>query len=128
VSTRGAGAVTLRDLEATFIRAIPRPIPPCFHDIITAVVLDLQTHVAFADAHGVSFLCPGCFAKNGGAVGTHWIVVCFAGRDVPPDFLPGIHRWAFSGERIDNLTVTPSVLVGGGCAWHGFVQNGAIVG
>ncbi len=113
--------MTLRNLEATFVRASGR------HFADGSVAHDMQTDVAFAEAHGVSFLCPGCFSRNGGPLGTHQVIVCFAGRDVPSTFLPGIARWSFSGSGIDDLTVTPSVLVGGGCAWHGFVQNGAIV-
>ncbi|MBI1214153.1 MAG: hypothetical protein GC190_22040 [Alphaproteobacteria bacterium] len=36
-----------------------------------------------AEADHIMFLCPACFAKNGGAKGTHQVMVTFAGRNVP---------------------------------------------
>lgn len=88
---------------------------------------------SFADAQGVWFLCPKCFAANGNSdIGVHWVDVSFAGRGVQPD--QGSHgtnghptRWAFAGDSFANLTTTPSVLIVGGCGWHGFITNGEIV-
>jgi len=90
------------------------------------------------DAQGVSFLCPLCFAKNGGKVGTHSVICWSRSRGVPEDAQPGPGRWKLSGTRIDDLTlngdVTPDgkglqsrsvqLLGEGGCKWHGYVTNG----
>jgi hypothetical protein len=87
--------------------------------------------VPFAEAQGIQFLCPLCFAKNNGPVGTHGCDVTFADRGVPDQM--GSHnkdgqavRWTVSGDAFENLTTTPSILLEGGCAWHGFITNGAI--
>lgn len=77
--------------------------------------------VSFADADGVMFLCPQCYAKNGGDVGTHSVLVWFAGRKAPPDVEPS-PRWAVSGTGLDDLTLNPSINCPGD--WHGWVRNG----
>lgn len=87
--------------------------------------------IYFADAQGIHFLCPVCFAKNGGAVGTHWCDVTFEGRGATPS--QGSHgtddaptRWNVTGDSFENLSTTPSILLIGGCAWHGFITNGEV--
>lgn len=84
-----------------------------------------------AEANGIRFLCPLCFTANSGAAGTHGVQVTFAGRSVP-DHL-GSHakdgspsRWNVAGTTFVDLTLTPSILLTGGCAWHGFVTNGDV--
>lgn len=85
-----------------------------------------------AEAQGVFFLCPVCFQKHGGPVGTHGVEVAFHGRGVGDhqgsqagDGRPS--RWNVSGSSFDDLTLTPSVhLAGAGCGWHGFVTNGEV--
>lgn len=85
-----------------------------------------------AEADEIMFLCPACFAKNGGAVGTHSVLVSFADRSVPDgagsrgaDGKPT--RWMVSGSNLDNLVLTPSILLTGpGCGWHGFVGSSGI--
>jgi len=90
-----------------------------------------------AEADQIMFLCPACFAKNGGAVGTHSVMVTFAGRGVPDeagsvdsDGKPS--RWTASGTSLDDLVLTPSILLdakrkpGEGCHWHGFVGSSGI--
>jgi hypothetical protein len=79
-----------------------------------------------AEAQGIRFLCPTCYAKNSGPVGTHGIDVAFHGRGVLDH--QGSHnskgepsRWHVSGDGLENLTMTPSI--DGGC-WHGHVTNG----
>lgn len=79
-----------------------------------------------AHAHGVLFLCPTCFKKNGGAVGTESVLCWFADRGVPASELPGPGRWAASGTSFDDLTLQPSVNVDHE-HWHGFITNGEIV-
>lgn len=81
-----------------------------------------------AEAQGIIFLCPACFAKNAGPVGTHAIEVSFNNRGVSPG--QGSHnsqgqpsRWNVSGTGYADLTLTPSILID---CWHGFVTNGEV--
>jgi hypothetical protein len=82
-----------------------------------------------AGAAGIMFLCPKCFAANGGKIGTHSVICWFVGK-VPDDLNPKPGRWNPSGTGLDDLTfVGPgaaSVLLTSpqGCGWHGFVKNG----
>ena len=80
----------------------------------------------FAEAQGVAHLCPKCFAENGGDVGTHWCISWFAGRNTPSTAVPS-PRWQASGSSLEDLTLAPSIQIVGGCNWHGYIQNGAIV-
>ena len=85
-------------------------------------------------AQGLQFLCPSCYARNGGAVGTHLIEVTFAGKGVPDD--RGSHnrkgkpsRWTVTGgSTLSNLTLKPSILIDSAepaCdGWHGYVTDG----
>lgn len=79
------------------------------------------------EADGVMFLCPKCYAKNNGSVGTHSIICWFVGK-VPDDLTPGPGRWNPSGTGLKDLTFigpgAASVLLTSGCQWHGFVKNG----
>ncbi len=80
-----------------------------------------------ADAQGVMFLCPQCWKKNNGPVGTHSVLCWFVGRRVPDHVFPRPGRWHVSGTGYDDLTLQPSVfLTGQGCGWHGFVTNGVV--
>ena len=91
--------------------------------------VDYQTDVAtLAEADGIRFLCPKCYQVNGGNAGTHPVVCWFEGK-VPDDAAPRPGRWKPVGTGIEDLTFVPgaksnSVLLLGGCAWHGFVTNG----
>ena len=89
--------------------------------------IDVDT---LAEAQGIRFLCPLCFKKNCGVVGTHGVDVSFSGRGVPDG--AGSHnaaglpsRWGVTGASFEDLTMTPSILTSG-CGWHGFVNNGEI--
>lgn len=83
-----------------------------------------------AEADSIMFLCPKCFETNGGEIGTHSIRVDFVGRGVPDEAC--IHnkegvavRWNIvAGSGIDDLSLTPSILLLAGCEWHGFVTDG----
>jgi len=93
---------------------------------------DFLTHVqTLAVAQGVFFLCPKCFAANNGPVGTHGLYVFFSGCGVPEDFSLNREkqpvRLEVSGGGLEDLTLAPSILIQGGCGWHGFVRNGQIV-
>src|SRR5512135_28598 len=84
---------------------------------------------ALADAHGVWFLCPKCYAENKGPVGTHAVLCWFVGK-VPDEIDPKPGRWTPTGTGLSDLTFVPSagrsqsVRLTAGCAWHGFVVNG----
>lgn len=82
------------------------------------------------EAQGVEFLCPKCFAANGGNVGTH-VVVCWSrSRGVPDKAEPGPGRWRLVGTCFGDLSLmeepgqSRSVALRGGCAWHGYVTDG----
>lgn len=99
------------------------------------VFVDVAT---LAEADHLMFLCPLCFGKNGGAIGTHSVMVTFAGRVVPDD--AGSRsadgkptRWTVvSGSSIDDLVLSPSILLNSssppeqGCHWHGFVGSSGV--
>lgn len=83
-----------------------------------------------ADAQGIRFLCPLCFAKNNGMVGTHEIEVTFEGRGATDK--QGSHnksgaavRWNVQGTGLDDLTLRPSILSEGECGYHGYVTGGS---
>ncbi len=82
-------------------------------------------------AEGIQFLCPVCFAKNGGRVGTH-IVICWTPA-VPATVSPSPGRWVLKGTGYDDLTLDAqqpggarSVKLEGGCMAHFSVTAGAI--
>ncbi len=87
---------------------------------------------SLAEAKGIQFLCPRCFEKNGGPVGTHGVVCWFVG--VPGDIPPGPGRWTPSGTGIDDLTFVPGTpprmcsvqLTGPGCGAHFHITRGGI--
>jgi len=107
----------LRDLEPKLLRyAAGRH--PCVQSL--------------AEAQGVRFLCPKCFETNGGAAGTHGVICWSSSRGVPDDAHPRPGRWRLVGTSLDDLSLmeepgkSRSVLLVGGCAWHGFVTNGDV--
>jgi hypothetical protein len=110
----------LADLDARFIKLDPAQ-PGSFW----------TEGVPLAEAHGVMFLCPVCFAAAGNDVGVHSVICWFADRGVPADMTPKPGRWRPAGTGIDDLTfVGPdaaSVLLMSGCNAHFFVRDGAIV-
>lgn len=75
-------------------------------------------------AQGVMFLCPECYRRNSGPVGTHIVVCWFRDRGVPGEATPGPGRWHASGNSLDDLTLSPSISVPG--CWHGFIRSGTI--
>lgn len=111
--------IALRDLEAYFVR----------YESPTG-----WRHVDhLAEATGLHMLCPKCFTFNAGPVGTHAVLCWFRGRGVPDEMDPKPGRWTPSGSSLDDLTFVPgdppisvSVLLTGGCGWHGHVRNGAV--
>ena len=90
---------------------------------------------SLAGAQGIQFLCPVCFIKNSGPIGTHAIEVSFADKGVVDD--EGSHnregkpsRWNASGSHYNDLSTQPSILIDPAlpaCAgWHGYITNGEV--
>lgn len=111
--------MTLIDLEAVFLR-IEQP---------GKLYQEVET---LAEAQGVRFLCPKCYADNLGPIGTHSVICWFFGHGVSDDEFPKPGRWVPAGHDLSDLTLNEppgksrSVLLTGGCRWHGFVTNGKI--
>lgn len=107
----------LTELEAKFIR----------REVLDGIVY-LPFVETLVEADGIEFLCPKCFAENSGPIGTHGVICWFEGK-VPDDAEPKPGRWNPVGSSLATLSFVPgkksnSVLLLGGCAWHGFVTNG----
>lgn len=90
-----------------------------------------RTVDTIAQAQGIKFLCPKCFAQNGGPAGTHSVICWSRSRGTPDDVEPLPGRWTFEGSGFADLTLNGdppggarSVALGGGCDWHGFITNG----
>lgn len=87
-----------------------------------------------ADAHGVRFLCPKSFAKNGGPKGTHSVYVFFTGSPYAGHNTAGQEvRWQVSGNTLEDLCLSPSILEQDEgappehrCGWHGFVGSSGV--
>jgi hypothetical protein len=135
--------VKLSDLEPQFIRYVLNkdvPVevavdPANYPEGGTKMVSRDQVCHARTDkideAQGIRFLCPKCFEANGGPVGTH-VVICWSrSRGVPDSAEPGPGRWTLDGTGLADLTLngdgsSRSVLLLGGCGWHGFITNGEV--
>lgn len=81
--------------------------------------------LTIANAQGILFLCPVCFKKNGGPVGTESVLCWFRDRGVPDNAEPGPGRWIASGTGFNDLTLSPSVNVDHE-HWHGWIKNGEV--
>lgn len=112
----------LTELEPRFVR----------HELRYGQKIDIHVDT-ITDATGITFLCPVCFKKNNGSIGTHGITVTFSGRNVPDEL--GSHnkegkpsRWSVSGNNFEDLTLAPSIdiSVDSPGEWHGFITNGEI--
>ncbi len=78
------------------------------------------------EADGVSFLCPSCWQKNNGPVGTDTVICWFVGR-VPDDISPGPGRWNPQGTGLGDLTFVGPGAYSVACPhWHGYVENGEV--
>jgi hypothetical protein len=85
---------------------------------------------SISGAEGIIFLCPKCFIEKNGKVGVHSCEVTFKGQVADE---VGTHnkegnpvRWDVSGDKMENLTINPSILLDGGCGWHGWIKDGQI--
>jgi len=85
-------------------------------------------------ADGIIFLCPKCYQIAHGSIGVHSVICWFEGH-VPDTAVPGPGRWTPKGTGFHDLTFVPGVkvgavsvqLLGGGCAWHGFIRDGRAI-
>ena len=89
---------------------------------------------SIGEAQGIMFLCPKCYTANGGAAGTHSVICWSRSRGVPDSASPRPGRWKIEGTGFGDITLNAdppgtarSVLLIGGCAWHGFVTHGEAV-
>lgn len=77
------------------------------------------------EADGILFVCPLCYRNSkDGCIGVH-SVICWE-PNVPPTAEPGPGRWPMSGTGFDDLSLSPSILLTSGCAWHGYITNGEV--
>lgn len=112
---------SLRELEAVFLyytgednRSLHVGDPP---------------DVTLEKADAIMFLCPKCFAANGGPVRTHRVICNRPRVPLIEGKYVGPGRWEFEGTGIDDLTLvagSSSVALIGGCAAHFFVRKGQI--
>jgi hypothetical protein len=82
------------------------------------------------DADGIRFLCPECFTKNNGNIGTHSLL-CWTPK-IPINIYPSPGRWNMIGTGFNDLTLqagSSSILLSGpgGCGAHFFIKNGLII-
>lgn len=112
----------LTELEPQFVR----------HEMRNSQKIDVHVN-SLQEATGIFFLCPVCWKKNKGPIGTHGIIVTFRDRDVPDEL--GSHnkeglptRWLVSGNNYDDLTLSPSIDISQDVSseWHGFITNGEV--
>lgn len=80
-------------------------------------------------AHGLWFDCPKCFDPQ--SEYNHAVLVGFAGRNPPCPLSHGSDGqptgWDVAGgSSLDDLVLTPSIQLIGGCNWHGFVGSSGI--
>jgi hypothetical protein len=112
--------VKLTDLEPRFLRHESDQGSVIFRPVET-----------IAEAQGIVFLCPVCFLKNGGAVGTHSVICWSRSRGVPDDAKPGPGRCRLDGTDFADLSLNEdpgsrSIALNGGCNAHFFITNGEI--
>lgn len=84
--------------------------------------------VGIKEADGLIFLCPVCFKKNNGNVGTHSII-CWKPH-VPQTRTPGPGRWNFLGTGFEDITLQAGsssiFLTTSDCKAHFLITNGEI--
>ena len=124
----------LIDLDAHFVRVRREQVDPTkWIDgmLSPSGVREYLDRVEFADAHGIWFDCPCAKCQAPDGPGTS-VLVGFEGRDAPSDSLSrGSNgqptRWKIvGGTGINDLQLTPSIALNGGCSWHGFVGSSGV--
>ena len=99
--------------------------PRCFSKFVNSL----------EEAQGIMFACPLCHNKRtrDGYEGSHSVMVAFANKGIIEEHCCAMRNkegrlvlWNVGGSGFDDLTITPSILIQGGCGWHGFVTNGEV--
>jgi hypothetical protein len=127
--------VKLRALEAYFTKYCERAVPSdIFADGIKhpdGIERSFRRVGTLAEADGIWFLCPKCYVENNGPVGTHRCKIGFRGKATPGTY--GCNKdgqpvlWdVVGGSGLDDLQLSPSYLIQGGCGWHGFVGSSGV--
>lgn len=110
----------LRDLDASFVKITKRS-----KDGHVMQYKEVGDKLKRAD--GIKYLCPVCFWKNGGKVGTESCLHWFTDK-VADGAYPGPGRWNPVGTSIDDVTFGPpgsySVRLTG--HWHGYIEHGTV--
>lgn len=111
----------LTDLHARFVAVVPRDDGIRSHREVGSI----------SEAQGVRFSCPLCVSRSSdGLRGVHDVICWSADRGAPDGLAPGPGRWSLVGTGLNDLTLngergkSRSVLLTGGCGWHGFITNG----
>ena len=110
--------LTLIELGAVFLGQ------PYYNDRGNVIYPHVDT---IEEAKGIRYLCPKCFAANGGSVNTHRMVNMTPA--VGQEFRPTPGRWNFAGTGLDDLSLvagSSSIAVTGGCEAHYWITNGRI--
>jgi hypothetical protein len=134
--------LNLTDLKPSFIRHEYKMDTFKVHEDgeikeVTRPVSLIHKVDSIEEAQGIQFLCPVCFTKNGGDKGTHRVMCWSRSRGTPEEIGPRPGRWTLEGTGYHDLTLNGdnpavpgggarSVLLMGGCGWHGFVTNGKV--
>lgn len=103
-------------------------------------LIDLNPRFLGSGGEGITDSLTGLPSPERHGVGVLFDCPCGCGRDCfvpfanPLDGGPSVHgngnSWARTGETFEALTLTPSILRSperGGCGWHGFITNGAVL-
>lgn len=101
-------------------------LEPTFLILLSEKMFKMTDNLAEAD--GVQFLCPKCFAASDkGRIGVH-SVICWNPK-VPQTVSPVPGRWELLGTGYNDLTLragSSSVLITSGCMAHFYINNGEI--
>lgn len=119
----------LRDLEAHFTKYRERaPDPALGESVNQPPICTFERVETLAEADGVRFVCPLCKSRNEWA---HPIFIGFHGRAKPGTY--GHNKegkpmlWnVVGGTGLDDLRLSPSIQIQGGCNWHGFVGSNGV--
>ncbi|KKL82563.1 hypothetical protein LCGC14_1983510 [marine sediment metagenome] len=128
--------IRLADLEPSFRRYEERPDEwDENHDGEIIRVEGMKVYHIRVDtieeAQGVQFLCPKCFQKNNGPIGTHSVICWSRSAGTPEHATPLPGRWRLEGTCLKDLTLgtdvgcgSRSVKLTSGCGWHGHITDG----
>lgn len=122
----------LNELAAHFTKYEERPVDQTSWEetnrnpnLVDRLFLRVET---MAEADGVRFQCPKCKAAGSYA---HPVFIGFRGKAAPGTY--GNNRdgvpvlWDVAGgSSLNDLSLTPSIQIQGGCDWHGFLGSNGV--